>query len=77
MNISKKRTLTYHNIRELRNQIAHEYVINDLNELFADVLRFIPELERLFGNVKSYIKNSLKDTPPQHGGCLTQIAQKS
>ena len=47
------------NIRELRNQIAHEYVIDDLNDLFADVLRFIPELERVFGNVKGYIKNSL------------------
>ena len=28
------------NIRELRNQIAHEYVIDDLHELFADVLRW-------------------------------------
>jgi uncharacterized protein YutE (UPF0331/DUF86 family) len=49
------------NIRELRNQIAHEYVIDDLHELYSDVLRFIPELERVFGNVKIYIANKLGD----------------
>jgi uncharacterized protein YutE (UPF0331/DUF86 family) len=52
------------NIRELRNQIAHEYVIDDLHELFADVLRFVPELERVFGNVKIYIERNLGDKSP-------------
>lgn len=47
------------NIRELRNQIAHEYVIDDLQELIADVLRFVPELERVVVNVKKYIRENL------------------
>ena len=49
------------NIRELRNQIAHEYVIDDLHALFADVLQFVPELEKVVQNVKIYIdKNVIK-----------------
>ena len=52
------------NIRELRNQIAHEYVIDDLHELFADVLRFVLELERVHGNVKIYIERNLGDKSP-------------
>ncbi|MDX2508068.1 MAG: hypothetical protein QNK28_00790 [Desulfobacterales bacterium] len=49
------------NIRELRNQIAHEYVIDDLHALFADVLQFVPELEKVVQNVKHYIdKNVIK-----------------
>ena len=31
-------------IRELRNQIAHEYVLSDLRELFEAVIRFTPVL---------------------------------
>ena len=44
------------NISELRNQIAHEYVDDDLHELFVDVLKFVPELEKVFENVKIYIE---------------------
>lgn len=47
------------NIRELRNQIAHEYVIDDLQTLFSDVLRFAPELERVAKNVNGYIERNV------------------
>lgn len=45
------------NIRELRNQIAHEYVQADLNALFMDVLRYVPELEMVVNSLKRYINN--------------------
>lgn len=45
------------NIRELRNQIAHEYVNDDLRALFSDVLQFVPELERVVKNVKTYVED--------------------
>lgn len=45
------------NIRELRNQIAHEYVEADLNALFMDVLRYVPAIETVANNLKKYIDN--------------------
>ena len=42
------------NIRELRNQIAHEYVGTHLGELFLDVLRYVPELEKVIARLKGY-----------------------
>lgn len=45
------------NIRELRNQIAHEYVEADLNALFMDVLRYVPALETVIDSLKKYIDN--------------------
>ncbi len=43
------------NIRELRNQIAHEYVTDDLNALFMDVLRYVPNLDIIVNNIQEYI----------------------
>ncbi len=45
------------NIRELRNQIAHEYVEADLNSLFMDVMRYVPALETVIDSLKKYINN--------------------
>ena len=42
------------NIRELRNQIAHEYVRDQLNTLFADVLRYVPELQKVVSDLIAY-----------------------
>ncbi|MBC8394696.1 MAG: hypothetical protein H8E17_19275 [Deltaproteobacteria bacterium] len=42
------------NIRELRNQIAHEYVRQNLNVLFVDVLHYVPELKMVVLNLKKY-----------------------
>src|SRR5210317_507888 len=35
------------NVRELRNQIAHEYVESDVKALFFDVLRYVPEIKKI------------------------------
>jgi len=43
------------NIRELRNQIAHEYVDTELPALFSDVLQHVPLLGEIIANVKRFI----------------------
>jgi 23S rRNA U2552 (ribose-2'-O)-methylase RlmE/FtsJ len=45
------------NIREIRNQIAHEYVEPDVKSLFRDVLHYVPQLKNIINNVKAYYKN--------------------
>ena len=47
------------NIREIRNQIAHEYVESDIKTLFSDALRYVPELKKLINNVKDYFRKHL------------------
>jgi len=47
------------NIREIRNQIAHEYVESDLRDLFLDVLRYVPELNKIINNVKAYYQKTI------------------
>lgn len=42
------------NIRELRNQISHEYVRDQLNTLFSDVLRYVPALQKIFTDLIAY-----------------------
>jgi hypothetical protein len=49
------------NIRELRNQIAHEYVRHNLNALFMDTLRYGPALKVIVENLKNYTKSNLAD----------------
>lgn len=41
-------------IRDLRNQIAHEYSNEELEKLFADVMRFTPRLQRIADNIFAY-----------------------
>jgi hypothetical protein len=43
-------------IRRLRNTIAHEYVVDDLNELFKDVLEYSSVLFETVNKVDNYIK---------------------
>lgn len=43
------------NIRELRNQIAHEYIEMDLNILFSDILNLVPLLGLIITNEKQFI----------------------
>ena len=43
------------NIRELRNQIAHEYVESELIEIFSDVLKYVPLLKEIILNVQEFI----------------------
>jgi len=41
-------------IRDLRNNIAHEYSKEDLEMLFADVMRLAPRLFSIAGNIFAY-----------------------
>jgi uncharacterized protein YutE (UPF0331/DUF86 family) len=41
-------------IRDLRNKIAHEYSKEDLEKLFADVVRLTPRLHTISGNIFAY-----------------------
>ena len=47
------------NIREIRNQIAHEYVESNIMALFHDVLRFAPLLEKIIDNLINYYNKHL------------------
>jgi uncharacterized protein with HEPN domain len=52
------------NVRELRNQIAHEYVESDVKALFIDVLRYVPEIKKIINNVTAYYHKHLSSTKP-------------
>lgn len=41
-------------MRELRNEIAHEYSLEELQELFASVLEYTPVLFTIIGNIRAY-----------------------
>ncbi len=43
-------------IKELRNEIAHEYVKDDIIELFGEVVEAVPELFKIFENISGYMK---------------------
>ncbi len=44
------------NIRELRNQIAHEYIVEDVDSLFKDVLSYTPIVLRCVKTAQAYIE---------------------
>lgn len=46
----------FRNIRELRNQIAHEYVIEDMDSLYNDVVTHTPLLIHCLQQIKEYIE---------------------
>lgn len=48
------------NIRELRNQIAHEYQESELNELYIEVLRYTPEIQNMTESLKKYLQSILQ-----------------
>ena len=48
------------NIRELRNQIAYEYVESNLGDLFHDVLNYVPEMKKIIENANAHIDVHLK-----------------
>lgn len=49
-------------IRELRNQIVHEYVKTNLQKVFVDILEYTPKLiqisEKVFEYCKKYLSNN-------------------
>ena len=50
------------NIRELRNQIAHEYVEPDVKPLFFDVLLNVPKIRKIISNVTEYYQKQFSST---------------
>lgn len=44
-------------IRELRNQIAHEYKEADIIKIFEDVMKYVPVLEKCIDQTRQYIDN--------------------
>ena len=56
------------NIREIRNQIAHEYVDSDIKALFFDVLRYVPEIKKIIKNVKAYYDKNLSSNQAASSG---------
>ena len=56
------------NIREIRNQIAHEYVDSDIKALFFDVLRYVPEIKKIIKNVKAYYDKNFSSNKAASSG---------
>ena len=48
-----------YNIRKLRNDIAHEYCISDISEIFTDVLEYTEVLLSIAKRVQIYIDQTL------------------
>jgi hypothetical protein len=49
-----------HNIKDLRNNIAHEYKITEITKFFADVLKYTPILLEIIQKVNEYCVRYLK-----------------
>lgn len=47
-------------IRELRNEVAHEYCRNDLIELFSEILRYSNKLDKIIVGINAYTKELYK-----------------
>ena len=43
-------------IKELRNQIVHEYILEDIAELFGEICRLCPDLFKMVDKVVEYIR---------------------
>ena len=48
------------NIREIRNQIAHDYVTENINGFYLEVLTYVPLLKKIVDNVKTFYQLKLK-----------------
>ncbi len=47
----------FREIRALRNEIAHEYALDDLTQLFADVITYTPALLEMTEQIKQYCRD--------------------
>lgn len=47
-------------IKDLRNQIAHEYEKENLEEIVQAVLKFIPLMKKIIQNLKNYVGQNFK-----------------
>ena len=46
-------------IRELRNEIAHEYSMRDITEIFDEVLKYTASLKDILESTLSYIEKKI------------------
>ena len=51
----------FREIRELRNEIAHEYALDDLTQLFRSVVNYTPELFQIIQNISNYCQRYTPD----------------
>lgn len=49
------------NIREVRNQIAHEYILSDTGALYDDVMNYVPVLQDLVQKIGVYYQKISKN----------------
>ncbi len=45
-------------LKDLRNEIVHEYAVEDLPALYAEIYRATPELISLVGRIREYLKET-------------------
>jgi hypothetical protein len=57
------RATVFSSIRDVRNEIAHEYATRDIDEIARDVLRFSPELLAMTGRAIEYAKALTEKLP--------------
>lgn len=62
LNRAEKRRLIdstdqFREIRELRNEIAHEYALDDLRLLFASILQYTPVLLQMTEHIRTYCRD--------------------
>jgi uncharacterized protein YutE (UPF0331/DUF86 family) len=50
-------------IRELRNEIAHEYAMIDITEIFEEVLKYTAHLKDIIKSTLSYIDQKFPGIP--------------
>ena len=65
MNRAEKRGIVssaelLHTIKDLRNNIVHEYKISEVTKFFADVQKYTPMLLQIIKNVNKYCEKYLK-----------------
>jgi hypothetical protein len=46
-------------IRELRNEIAHEYSMDEITEIFEDVLKCTGSLKTIWAGAQDYIRDKI------------------
>jgi len=46
---------TLRDLKDLRNEIVHEYAIDDLNGLYGDIYAATPELQKLVAAIREYL----------------------
>jgi hypothetical protein len=67
MNRAEKRGIVssaelLHTIKDLRNNIAHEYKVTEIAGFFANVIKYTPVLLEIIQNVNVYCKRYLGET---------------